>query len=429
MIVFLLKRLKQISQNMIENVVDTFTDSVFLFLTGEIRDGQGLLIKRHSESLNVHGDFSFPNKVKSWHGYIDATKAKGNDDSLMQCIGKSTEELVRESENWILQVNKVKEHKDRIHLFLDRTKSIRIGLTEAFNTNATVIKRLNETLDSVTCDPLCNDDGLTSLRLRNLSRTIQNLCTLCGNKTPIFVSSKSSSICPDGSRMVLCGAVVNAKTGSKEKSVDGNKFIRHRQDEMTLIAQHKYGVRVSTDSKWREFIANLGESAAIFELLQTKPSSAVKINFDCSSTGSSKGAAFILYNCARLETIVRTFSEKVDNGTYPPVSNFEHTDFSLLTQEDEWSLIFNFVMGLPSLINNSMDVGDTTCEFRPHQICSFLCSMVRVFSQYYRRVRILTEPRKHLLPVLYARIHMLKILNETLKICLKILNIKSVTQM
>ncbi|XP_063534566.1 uncharacterized protein LOC134744619 isoform X3 [Cydia strobilella] len=142
-----------------------------------------------------------------------------------------------------------------------------------------------------------------------------------------------------------------------------------------------------------------------------------------------QGAAFILYNCARLETIVRTFNEKVDDETYPPISDFEHTDFSLLTQEDEWSLIFNFVMGFPSLINNSADVGETACEFRLHQICSFLCSMVRVFSQYYRRVRILTEPRKHLLPVLYARIHMLKILNETLKICLKILNIKSVTQM
>ncbi|XP_047990162.1 DALR anticodon-binding domain-containing protein 3 [Leguminivora glycinivorella] len=414
---------------MIENVLDKFSDCVFLFLTGESRDGQGLLVKRHSESLNVHGDFSFPNRVKSWHGYIDASKAKENDDSLLQCIGKSTDNLVRESQNWVLQINIVKEHKDRIHLFLDRTKSIRTGLKEALQTNATVIKRINETLDSVTCDPLCNDDTLTSFRLRHLSRTIQNLCTLCGNKTPIFVSWKSSSISPDGRHKVLCGAVVNAKTGNKENAVDGNEFIRLRQDEMTLIAQHKYGVRVSTDSKWKEFIANLGESAAIFELLQTKPSSAVKINFDCSSTGSSKGAAFILYNCARLETIVRTFNEKVDDGTYPPLPDFEHTDFDLLTQEDEWSIIFNFIMGFPSLINNSMDIREATCEFRPHQICGFLCSMVRVFSQYYRRVRILTEPRKHLLPVLYARIHMLKILNETLKICLKILNIKSVTQM
>lgn len=64
---------------------------------------------------------------------------------------------------------------------------------------------------------------------------------------------------------------------------------------MTLIAQHKYGVRVSTDSKWKEFIAHLGESAVVFELLQSRPNSAVKINFDCSAAGSSKGQDFLLF--------------------------------------------------------------------------------------------------------------------------------------
>lgn len=55
------------------------------------------------------------------------------------------------------------------------------------------------------------------------------------------------------------------------------------------IAQHKYGVRISEDSKWKEFIDHLGESAVVFELLQTRPSSAVKINMNCSLMGSSKG--------------------------------------------------------------------------------------------------------------------------------------------
>lgn len=63
---------------------------------------------------------------------------------------------------------------------------------------------------------------------------------------------------------------------------------RIRQDELTLIAQHKYGVRVSTELKWKEFIAHLGESAVAFELLQIRPSSSIKVQFDASS-GSSKG--------------------------------------------------------------------------------------------------------------------------------------------
>lgn len=33
------------------------------------------------------------------------------------------------------------------------------------------------------------------------------------------------------------------------------------------------------------------------------------------------------------------------------------------------------------------------------------------------------------MPVMFARIHMLKVLNDTLKTCLRLLNIKSVSQM
>ncbi|CAH2046877.1 unnamed protein product, partial [Iphiclides podalirius] len=200
----------------------------------------------------------------------------------------------------------------------------------------------------------------------------------------------------------------------EETSLSGDELIRLRQNELTLIAQHKYGVRVSTDCKWKEFIAHLGESAVTFELLQTKPSSAVKINFDASS-GSSKGAAFVLYNCARLETIIRTYNERVNDGTYPPLPDFEETDFSLLIQEEEWCLIFNYILGLPLLLKSCVEVNEHTFEFRPHLLCGFLSSMVKLISQYYRKTRVLTEPRKHLLPVMFARLHMLNILNETLK--------------
>ena len=58
--------------------------------------------------------------------------------------------------------------------------------------------------------------------------------------------------------------------------------------------------------------------------------------------------------------------------------------------QDEWSLIFNYIMGLPNLLNNCVEFTEIKCEFKPHLICSFLSSMVKTVSQYYRRVRILT---------------------------------------
>ncbi|CAG9562361.1 unnamed protein product [Danaus chrysippus] len=192
----------------------------------------------------------------------------------------------------------------------------------------------------------------------------------------------------DNDRTVFCGTVLNSKTGLKENLITAEEYIKVRQDEMTLIAQHKYGVRVSTDVKWREFIAHLGESAVAFEMLQTRSSGPVKVHFDASG-GSSKGAAFILYNCARLETMIRTFNEKVSDGSYPDLPSLDNVDLSLLTDEDEWCIIFTYVMGVASLIRNTVDMNGVF-EFRPHLICNFLSGMVKVFSQYYRRVRVLT---------------------------------------
>ncbi|XP_049872755.1 DALR anticodon-binding domain-containing protein 3 [Pectinophora gossypiella] len=419
---------------MLENALEIFSGKVFEFITNENRIKRDLLVKKHSEHLQVLGDFSFPNTLKSWRGVLNSTRVTNEcDNNLLKSIGKKPEVLVEESQKWVLKVKNVKEVNDRIHLFLVRPIAIRVGLTDGLKNKYLISQKIDEGTSKVQLDPLCEDTKcITSLRLKHLTKSIQNLYTLseeCGEKAPsIVVSSKSTSRSDDG-QMILCGTVLNSKTGVKECAVTADNFIKLRQNEMTLIAQHKYGVRVSTDTKWKEFIAHLGESAVVFELLQTKPSSAVKINFDHSASGSSKGAAFILYNCARLETIIKTYNDKVDEGIYPPLSDFESIDFSLLTQEDEWTLVFNYILGLPSLLSNCVEVSDRSCEFRPHHVCSFLSSMVRVFSQYYRKVRILTEPRTHLLPVMFARIHMLRILNDTLKTCLRILNIKSVSQM
>ncbi|PZC86851.1 hypothetical protein B5X24_HaOG201710 [Helicoverpa armigera] len=415
---------------MIENVLESFAESLFLFLSGQPKDVRSLLVKKHQDNLQTHGDFSFPNSVKSWHEFANCDEVVDKEDTtLLQVIRKDCGDIVEESKKWTLQVNKLKEDNGRIYLFLERPKAICVGLSEALRNFAVLAQKLHEAESAVQLDPCCVEQcDLTSLRAKYVSNVINNLCALNKVDSNIFVTTKSSSN-REGCHRVLCGTVLNSKTGAKETEISADDYIRLRQDEMTLIAQHKYGVRVSTDSKWKEFIAHLGESAAAFELLQTKPSSPVKINFDCSSVGSSKGASFILYNCARLETIIRTYNDKVGDNTYPELPSFDDVDFSLLILEDEWHLIFNYILSLPNLLKSCVEQNKQSCDFRPHHICSFLCSMVRVFSQYYRKTRILVEPRKHLLPVIFARIHMLKILNETLKTCLNILNIKSVSQM
>lgn len=53
------------------------------------------------------------------------------------------------------------------------------------------------------------------------------------------------------------------------------------------------------------------------------------------------GAAFILYNSARLESLLRRFDEKVDNGDYEGLPPIDSIDFTLL--DEEVSAIVNSV--------------------------------------------------------------------------------------
>ncbi|CAK1555470.1 unnamed protein product [Leptosia nina] len=413
-----------------EDALEIFTTNICSFLSVK-KQVTGLLVKKHSNNLHVLGDYSFPNTVKSWSEFLDSEVLQKEKDNLLQCIEKDTESLLLTSKSWNIPIQHASEVKDRVHLYMERSFAIRKGLSQSFTNNKHII-------DSITAESFCNvkldtndETCLTSLRLNYTAHVIKNLYvidTKCSKSKPrLFISTRSSSQCDDH-KLILCGAVLNIKTGVKETEIKTTDFIRIRQEELTLIAQHKYGVRVSSDTKWKEFIAYLGQSAVAFELLQIRPSSCVKVQFDASS-GSSKGAAFILYNCARLETIIKTFNDKVNEGIYPHLPKFEDIDLTLLTHEDEWSLVFNYILGLPTLLKNCVEITEEKCEFRPHLICSFLSSMVRIVSQYYRKVRILIEPRKHLLPVIFARIYLLTCLNDTLKTCLRILNIKSVSQM
>ncbi|VVC87070.1 unnamed protein product, partial [Leptidea sinapis] len=417
---------------MLEDEINILIANIYSFLlTDKKIPKHGNLIKKHSINLFEQGELSFPNDIKCWIQYLDQ-KLLPNEANLMKYIGKGAEILIKESKKWNLSIEKVIELKGRLFIHVDRPKAMSLCFFNSHRNNQILLSELIKENSSICADPLDHESTcITSLRVCCLTRVIQHLYGIhkCKDNVSerIFVTSRSSSKFGEN-KVILCGTVLNSDTGMKETASNADDFIRLRQEELTLIAQHKYGVRVSTESKWKEFISKLGKSAVNFELLQTKPSSAVKIKFD-SSSGSSKRAAFILYNCARLETIIRTYNERVEAGSYPQLPKIDDADFSLLNQDDEWSIIFNYILGFPSFLKSTVDLEQGRCEFRPHLICSFLSSMVGEFSQYYRRVRILTEPRKHLLPVLFARIYMLKSLNDTLKICLKILNIDSVTQM
>lgn len=218
-------------RKMLENSLEKFSEAVFQFVTKETKSGKTLLVKKHTENVNTVGDFSFPYTVKPWHGFLNLEQISDiSGEDLMKCIGKTEENLVEESKKWSLQIEKVIVQKGRVHMFLSRPKAIHIGLLEATKNIILISHKMQENTSPVVCDPLCDDvKNITSLRLRYLSKSIQNLYTLtvqCNQKAPkVFVTAKSSSKC-DGSEIILCGTVLNAKTGAKETQISAYDFIR-----------------------------------------------------------------------------------------------------------------------------------------------------------------------------------------------------------
>lgn len=60
------------------------------------------------------------------------------------------------------------------------------------------------------------------------------------------------------------------------------------------------------------------------------------------------GASFVLYNTARIATIIMKYNEKVLCGNYPSLPNIENVDFSQL-HEEVWreflnSLLYTFTI-------------------------------------------------------------------------------------
>lgn len=100
---------------------------------------------------------------------------------------------------------------------------------------------------------------------------------------------------------------------------------------MTLMALHKYGIRVKQDVRFCALMERIGCAAATVDLLEVKHTSPVHIIRN--GQGSTRGASFILYNSARLETILRTFQERIDLREYEPLPSIDSIQWELLREE------------------------------------------------------------------------------------------------
>lgn len=101
---------------------------------------------------------------------------------------------------------------------------------------------------------------------------------------------------------------------------------------MEKMAESKYGN--NKENAVIDKCRKLGAAVVIFDLLKVKHYNAIDLEKLIKATSPTiKGAAFILYNVARLQTLLASFEQQVAKGFYAPLPEFDQIDFGLLKTE------------------------------------------------------------------------------------------------
>lgn len=116
--------------------------------------------------------------------------------------------------------------------------------------------------------------------------------------------------------------------------------------------------------------------------------------------------------------------------------------------QKEWILVFKYVMNFPVIVKESM-LHLQEGKPSPHLLCSFLFAFARTISSYYRSTKILLvrfslifffsktqiilpvilclqEAKPNLLPLVHARIYLIKAVQRILLAALELLDIHAI---
>ncbi|XP_052899918.1 DALR anticodon-binding domain-containing protein 3 [Anopheles moucheti] len=364
---------------------------------------------------------------------------KSKTDSKLEVDAQA---LIVASKCWPLPIVSISIVENSAHIWFDRAIAFRATLTlrewelDANTTNGRKIYIEEPTINEY------DTISMGEFRANVLRKTIKN-CFLHGgytivektdlneNEMPsdvarVKVVHQMNKLTPNPYVTVLCGAVL---TGGEIQNAA--QYIKLREDEMHLTALHRYGLRMRDSGKLQELVSSLGRSAAIVDMLQTKHANVIDMRTMQEITRNhctSKGASFIMYNYARLATILKKHAQLVEQDAQLEIPPVHKIDFSLLVEPEEWQLLYAYLIRFPDILRLTIGYGKSP-QIAPYHMLSFTLCLIKCLSKYYRRVRILTENRPRLQPVMLARLCLIRAVFDMLKVILNIFDLEPVEEM
>ncbi|XP_062978165.1 DALR anticodon-binding domain-containing protein 3 [Elgaria multicarinata webbii] len=229
---------------------------------------------------------------------------------------------------------------------------------------------------------------------------------------------------------LVCGPVKITHAASPMSVL---QYFQLRHSQMYEASVLKYG-DLSQDETWTETVSVLTSAAIRFEILSTAHQNQVLLDVEETSisTKGTKSGAFVMYNCARLATLFETYQRAVEQGLYPAFPLPSELNYFSLREEGEWLLLFNSILPFQEVLSQGMQLPITSGGLRipasTEAICKFLIQLSMDFSSYYNRVHILGEPRPHLFSQMFARLQLMRAVQEVFHSALATLHLPPLSQ-
>ncbi|XP_066603126.1 DALR anticodon-binding domain-containing protein 3 [Prorops nasuta] len=438
--------------------INTLISDIVLFLTGT-KNNCSSIIKVNEEKLYFKGELYFLSNIKAWKSFFKNTACcnkncgnilqhfwnrKNKGDATVsnltdqQIIEEALKLLLSTSKEWTISLESYALQKEKICLFLNRNYIIPITIKKVVGQPifGNVISHKGSYNLKVQLD---EHSELTNARLNLVQKVTSKILATQGYQVldnddgtyKIIFTTKSQGATENHCKKCVCGVVKNSDSNLKDTSVTWKAYVKTKTNQLLELNDFKINIFNNKLDGINSFIFNIAKAVATFELLTVKPCKPIicGVNSDSDkATTNTKGATFILYNLARITAILEKYREKEANDEVSALPDINEIDFAQLDEEDEWNLIFNYVMRYHDIIEDCI-VHEPNFETNPQIICLFLLRMCQKFSIYYRHTRILTEGGVHLLPKMFARIYMLQALQIILRNGLAILGIDPVSRM
>ncbi|XP_070961651.1 DALR anticodon-binding domain-containing protein 3-like [Oncorhynchus clarkii lewisi] len=209
-------------------------------------------------------------------------------------------------------------------------------------------------------------------------------------------------------RHLVCGPMKTLGT-----HLSAAQYLQLRRVQMKEASEIKYGEQVQ-DQTWDDIIKVMTSATVRFELLSTVHRSPVTLDVQREgslSTKGPRGGVFVMYNCARLHTVVLNM----------PLS------------KGEWLLLFDYLIPFSELLDQTGQTlgcdGGARVNLKTERICKFLVSLSKDFSSYYNRVHVLGEPLPHLFNQMFCRLQLLRALRELYHSALDTLHLPPIPQL